>query len=42
MKAALPSAHYVELAGLGHMAMMENPKAVADALRLFVKVRDKS
>ncbi len=42
MKAALPSAHYVELAGLGHMAMMENPKAVADALRSFVKVKDKS
>jgi len=41
MKAALPSAHYVELAGLGHMAMMENPKAVADALRFFVNVKVK-
>lgn len=42
MKAALPSAHYVELAGLGHMAMMENPKAVADALRFFVNVKVKT
>ncbi len=36
MKAALPSAQYFELAGLGHMAMMEKPEAVADALRSFV------
>jgi pimeloyl-ACP methyl ester carboxylesterase len=42
MKAALPSAHYVELAGLGHMAMMEDPKAVADALRFFVNVKVKT
>jgi pimeloyl-ACP methyl ester carboxylesterase len=38
MKSTLPTAHYVELAGLGHMAMMENPKGVADALRFFVHV----
>ena len=37
MKAALPSAEYFELAGLGHMAMMENPRTVADAFRSFVK-----
>ncbi|MCL4528350.1 MAG: alpha/beta hydrolase [Chloroflexi bacterium] len=37
MKTALPSAHYVELPGLGHMTMMENPKAVAEALSFFVK-----
>jgi 3-oxoadipate enol-lactonase len=36
MKAALPSAYYVELPGLGHMPMMENPQAVADALKFFV------
>ena len=33
MKAALPSAQYFELAGLGHMAMLEKPEAVAGALR---------
>lgn len=33
-------AHYVELSGLGHMAMMENPQAVADALKSFVKGGD--
>lgn len=33
-------AHYVELSGLGHMAMMENPQAVADVLKFFVKGRD--
>ena len=32
MKTALPSAHYVELKGLGHMPMMENAQAVAEAL----------
>src|SRR5574341_443513 len=35
MKAAVPSAHYVELTGVGHMPMMENPQAVADALKFF-------
>jgi 3-oxoadipate enol-lactonase len=37
MKAALPSAHYAELKGAGHMSMMENPKAVAEALRFLLK-----
>ncbi len=37
LKAALPSAHYSELAGIGHMSMMEDPQAVADALRLLGK-----
>jgi pimeloyl-ACP methyl ester carboxylesterase len=37
VKAALPSAHYAELKGAGHMAMMENPQAVADVLRFFLK-----
>ncbi len=35
MKAALPAASYVELTGVGHMPMMEDPRAVADALRIF-------
>ena len=41
MKAALGSAHYVELPGAGHMPMMENPRGVADALEFFntVKIR---
>jgi 3-oxoadipate enol-lactonase len=42
MKDALPSAHYVELAGAGHMAMMEYPKAVSDALHGFGMVKVKS
>jgi 3-oxoadipate enol-lactonase len=37
MKAALPSAHYAELKGAGHMPMMESPQAVAEALRFFLK-----
>ncbi len=37
MKAALPSAHYAELKGAGHMPMMENPKAVAEAVRVLLK-----
>ena len=37
MKAALPDAHFVELPNAGHMPMMENPRAVADALRFFIK-----
>jgi 3-oxoadipate enol-lactonase len=37
MKAALPSTHFVELLGLGHMLMMENPQEVAEALRFFLK-----
>ena len=39
MKVALPSANYVELPGLGHMPMIENPQAVADALKFFVKAK---
>ncbi len=34
-KAILSSAHLVELAGVGHMPMMEVPKKTADALKLF-------
>jgi len=37
MKVALPSAHYAELKGAGHMPMMENPQAVAEATRFFLK-----
>jgi len=37
MKAALPHAHYAELPKAGHMPMMEDPLAVAQALRLFLK-----
>ena len=33
MKAALPSASFVELPGVGHMPMMETPARTADALR---------
>lgn len=40
MKAAIPGIHYAELPGIGHMAMMENPQAVADALKFFVKGGD--
>lgn len=39
MKAALGSAHYAELAGVGHMPMLEQPAAVAQALRFFVNVK---
>jgi pimeloyl-ACP methyl ester carboxylesterase len=42
MKAALPSAHYVELAGAGHLPMMENPLGVARALRFFNTVKIKT
>jgi len=37
MKAALPSAHYTELKGAGHMPMIEDPQAVAKAMRFFLK-----
>jgi 3-oxoadipate enol-lactonase len=37
IKAALPNAHYAELKGSGHMPMMENPQAVAEALGFFLK-----
>ncbi len=42
MKDALPSAHYVELPGAGHMPMMENPKRVSEALHAFGMVKFKS
>ena len=41
MKATLPSAHYVEIAGSGHLPMMENPSDVADALRFFTNIKIK-
>ncbi len=37
MDAELPSAHYAELKGAGHMSMMEKPKEVSEALRLLLK-----
>ena len=37
VKTVLPAAHYVELARAGHMPMMEEPRAVADALRFFLQ-----
>jgi 3-oxoadipate enol-lactonase len=37
MKAALASANYAELKALGHMPMMENPQAVGEALKFFMK-----
>ena len=36
MKAALPSAHYAELKGAGHMPMTENPKATVNTLDQFL------
>lgn len=33
MKGAVPSAHYLELAGAGHMPMVEDPERTAAALR---------
>ena len=36
IKDALPAAHYVELGGVGHMPMLEDPRAVAHALRYFL------
>jgi pimeloyl-ACP methyl ester carboxylesterase len=41
MKQALPSAHYIELPGVGHLPMMDNPKRVAEALQSFGMVRVK-
>ncbi|SRR5581483_654644 len=37
MKLSVPQAHFVELLGLGHLPMMENPQEVAEALKFFVK-----
>jgi 3-oxoadipate enol-lactonase len=39
MRVLLPSAHYLELPGVGHMPMMENPAAVAEALRFLGAIR---
>ena len=36
MKGIASGAHYFELPGLGHMPMMENPQAVANALKSFI------
>lgn len=41
MKAALQSAHLVELSDVGHLPMLENPRAVADGLRFFLKMHAK-
>lgn len=38
MAAALPDARFVEIPDAGHMTTMENPAAVSDALRAFVKL----
>lgn len=35
IKALVPSAHFVELTGAGHMPMMEQPRQTADALALL-------
>ncbi len=37
MKVALPSAHYVELNGAGHMPMTEKPKEVAEVLKFLLE-----
>jgi pimeloyl-ACP methyl ester carboxylesterase len=42
MRTALPSAHYVELEAAGHMPMLEDPAAVAKALRWFLEARDRA
>lgn len=39
MRMLLASAHYLELPGVGHMPMMENPAAVAEALRFLGPIR---
>lgn len=41
MKSFVPAAHYLELPGGGHMPMMENPPAVAEALKFLAIKRDK-
>ena len=33
MKSAVPSAHFVELKGVGHLPMMEAVKETAEALK---------
>ena len=39
MRLLLPSAHYLELPGVGHMPMLENPAAVAEALRFLGQIK---
>ena len=39
MRLLLPSAHYLELPGVGHMPMMENPAAVAEALHFLGPIK---
>lgn len=39
MRLLLPAAHYLELTGVGHMPMMENPAAVAEALRFLGPIK---
>ena len=39
MRSLLASAHYLELPGAGHLPMMENPAAVAEALRFLGPIR---
>jgi 3-oxoadipate enol-lactonase len=39
MQLLLPSAHYLELPGVGHMPMLENPAAVGEALRFLGPLR---
>ena len=41
MKDLLPTAHYLELPGVGHLPMMENPAAVAEALRFLAATKGK-
>jgi pimeloyl-ACP methyl ester carboxylesterase len=41
MKSLVPAAHYLELPGGGHMPMMENPPAVAEALRFLGMSKEK-
>ncbi len=39
MRLLLPAAHYLELPGVGHMPMMENAAAVAEALRFLGPIK---
>jgi pimeloyl-ACP methyl ester carboxylesterase len=41
MKSLVPAAHYLELPGGGHLPMMENAPAVAEALRFLDLSKDK-
>lgn len=39
MRRLLPTAHYLELTGVGHMPMLENPAAAAEALRFLGSIK---